>query len=131
MNRHVPTTDLFSFTKNGQTWFVWEWLSDLAMGWLHGHGGLAAVVFASFVILCTTSLVLYRTTAAESGHRLVSLLLTWLAMGAATVHWLARPHLVTPLMAGLFCCVLNRLECGFDRRILVALPALVSCNGGS
>ena len=134
MNRRVPTTDLFSFTRNGQTWFAWEWLSDLAMGWLHSHGGLAAVVFASFVILCTTSLVVYRAAAAESGHRLVSLLLTWLAMGAATVHWLARPHLVTPLMAGLFCCVLNRVERGFNRRILVALPALtalwVNLHGG-
>ncbi len=133
-NRHVPTTDLFSFTKNGQTWFVWEWLSDLAMGWLHSHGGLAAVVFASFVILCTTSLVVYRAAAAESGHRLVSFLLTWLAMGAATVHWLARPHLVTPLMAGLFCCVLNRVERGFNRSILVALPVLtilwVNLHGG-
>jgi len=133
-NRRVPTTDLFSFTKNGQTWFAWEWLSDLAMGWLHSHGGLAAVVFASIVILCTTSLVVYRTAAVESGRRLVSLLLTWLAMGAATVHWLARPHLVTPLMAGLFCCVLNRVERGFDRRILVALPALtilwVNLHGG-
>jgi len=133
-NRHVPATDLFSFTKNGQTWFAWEWLSDLAMGWLHSHGGLSAVVFASFVILCTTSLVVYRAAAAESGHRLVSFLLTWLAMGAATVHWLARPHLVTPLMAGLFCCVLNRVERGFNRSILVALPVLtilwVNLHGG-
>jgi len=133
-NRRVPSTDLFSFTKNGQTWFAWEWLSDLAMGWLHSHGGLTAIVFASFVILCTTSLVVYRTAAAESGHRLVSLLLTWLAMGAATVHWLARPHLVTPLMAGLFCCVLNRVERGFNPTILAALPALtilwVNLHGG-
>jgi hypothetical protein len=133
-NRQVPTTDLFSFTKNGQTWFAWEWLSDLAMGWLHSHGGLSAVVFAGFVILCTTSLVLYRATAAESGQRLVSLLLTWLAMGAATVHWLARPHLITPVMAGLFCCTLNRVERGLNRSALVALPALtilwVNLHGG-
>jgi hypothetical protein len=132
-NRRVPTTDLFSFTKSGQPWFAWEWLSDLVMGWLHSHGGLPAVVFASFVILCTTSLVLYRTTAAESGHRLVSFLLTWLATGAATVHWLARPHLITPLMAGLFCCVLNRVERG-SRRALVVLPPLtvlwVNLHGG-
>jgi hypothetical protein len=132
-NHQVPAIDLFSFTKSGQPWFAWEWLSDLAMGWAHNHGGLTAVVFASFVILCTTSLVVYRTTAAESRHRLVSFLLTWLATGAATVHWLARPHLITPLMAGLFCCVLNRVERG-NRRLLVALPALtvlwVNLHGG-
>jgi len=132
-NHQVPATDLFSFTKSGQPWFAWEWLSDLGMGWLHSHGGLPAIVFASFVVLCTTSLVLYRTTAAESGHRLVSFLLTWLATGAATAHWLARPHLITPLMAGLFCCVLNRVEHG-NRRLLLALPALtvfwVNLHGG-
>jgi hypothetical protein len=132
-NHQVPAIDLFSFTKSGQPWFAWEWLSDLGMGWAHNHGGLPAVVFASFVILCTTSLVVYRTTAAGSRHRLVSFLLTWLATGAATVHWLARPHLITPLMAGLFCCVLNRVERG-NRRLLVALPALtvlwVNLHGG-
>jgi hypothetical protein len=133
-NHQVPTRDLFSFTKNGQTWFAWEWLSDLAMGWLHSYGGLPAVIFASFVVLCATSLALYRTTVAESGQRLVSFLLTWLAMGAATVHWLARPHLITPLMAGLFCGQLNRVERGFNRWLLVVLPALtvfwVNLHGG-
>jgi hypothetical protein len=133
-NGRVPSTDLFSFTKNGQPWFAWEWLSDLAMGWLHSHGGLPAIVFASFVILCTTSLVLYRAAAAESGHRLVSFLLTWLAMGAATMHWLARPHLITPLIAALFCWALNRVERGFKHSTLVALPALtvlwVNLHGG-
>ena len=25
----VPRADPFSFTKNGQPWFAWEWLADL------------------------------------------------------------------------------------------------------
>lgn len=132
-NRQIPAVDLFSFTRSEQRWFAWEWLSDVAMGWLHSHGGLAAVVFASLVVVCMTSLVLYRTAAAESGYRVVSLLLTWLAMGAATVHWLARPHLITPLFAALFCCALNRAEHG-SRRALALLPAVtalwVNLHGG-
>ena len=132
-NRRIPTTDFFSFTRNGQPWFAWEWLSDLVMGELHSHGGLPAIVFTCFVILCMTSLVVYRTAADESGQKLVSFFLTWLATGAATMHWLARPHLITPLMACLFCWVLNRVERG-NRRLLMTLPVLtvlwVNLHGG-
>jgi hypothetical protein len=39
----VPEKDLFSFTRTGQTWFAWEWLSDVLLAWLHQHWGMAAV----------------------------------------------------------------------------------------
>ena len=29
-NGRVPSADLFSFTKAGQAWFAWEWLSEQA-----------------------------------------------------------------------------------------------------
>src|SRR5262249_5866439 len=53
----------------------------------------------------------------------------------STVHWLARPHLVTPLFAALFCWVLNRVEKKVvDERFLLLLPALmvlwVNLHGG-
>lgn len=106
----VPTTDLFSFTKAGQPWFAWEWLSDVLMAVIHRDFGLAGIVLVSLLLLGATSVCVYRSTLEESGHRLIGIVLTGLAMSASTIHWLARPHLVTPLFAAVFCWTLNRTE---------------------
>jgi len=36
----LPRTDPFSSTMQGQPWFAWEWLYDIALGILHRAGGL-------------------------------------------------------------------------------------------
>ena len=41
--RSAPTVDLFSFTRPGEPWFAWEWLSDLVMALVHRSWGLAGV----------------------------------------------------------------------------------------
>ena len=43
-NGRIPATDLFSFTKFGQPWFAWEWLSDVSMAAVHRHFGLGGIV---------------------------------------------------------------------------------------
>jgi hypothetical protein len=120
----VPTVDVFSFTKNGQPWIAWEWLSDVTMALAHHAGGLAGVVLLTLLVLGATSVCIYRNTAAESGHGVIALVLTGLAMATSTVHWLARPHLVTALMAAIFCWSLNRAEKNGTSRHLWVLPPL-------
>src|SRR6266851_9188902 len=100
----VPATDIFSFTNAGQPWFAWEWLSDVLMAIVHRHSGLAGVVLVSLLLLGATSVCVYRSTLEESGHRVIAIVLTGLAMSASTIHWHARPHLVTPLFAAVSCC---------------------------
>ena len=131
----IPATDLFSFTKFGQPWFAWEWLSDVLLAAMHSRFGLGGIVVASLVLLGATSVCVYRSAVEESEHRLIAIVLTGLAMAASTIHWLARPHLVTPLFTGMFCCLLNRVEKqGNDRRLFLLLPALtvvwVNLHGG-
>jgi hypothetical protein len=134
-NARVPSADLFSFTKAGQPWFAWEWLCDVLMAAMHSRFGLGGIVVASLVLLGATSVCIYRSTVEESEYRLIAIVLTALAMAASTIHWLARPHLVTPLFTGMFCCLLNRVEKrGNDWRLLLLLPALtvlwVNLHGG-
>lgn len=133
-NGRVPVTDIFSFTKAGQPWFAWEWLSDVLMAVIHRHFGLAGIVLVSLLLLGATSVCVYRSTLEESGHRVIATVLTGLAMAASTIHWLARPHLVTPLFAVLFCCVLNRAERKRRPVLLWILPLLtvpwVNLHGG-
>src|SRR6266851_927019 len=133
-NRRVPATDLFSFTKAGQPWFAWEWLSDVLMAVIHRHFGLAGIVLVSLLGLGSTSVCVYRSTREESGHRAIAIVLTGLAMAASTIHWLARAHLVTPLFATVFCWALNRTERKRGPAVLLALPLLtilwVNLHGG-
>ncbi len=125
MTRHIPRVDMFSFTKNGEPWIAWEWLADIVMAVAHQIAGLRGVVLITLLVLGATSVSVYRNTVTESGNRLIAIVLTWLAMAASRVHWLARPHLVTPLMAAIFCGVLNQVERQGDSRKLWILPPLM------
>jgi len=123
-NQEVPSADIFSFTMAGRPWVAWEWLSDIVMALAHRTGGLAGVVFVAMLLLGVTSVCIYRQAVAECGHRFIALALTWLALSASTIHWLARPHLVTPLMAAVFCRILNSVERKREPRLLWGLPLL-------
>jgi hypothetical protein len=133
-NGRIPSTDVFSFTKPGEPWYAWEWLSDVGMAVAHRYLGLAGIVLLSLLVLGWTSVCLYRNTLEESGHRLIAIGLTGIAMGAGTIHWLARPHLVTPLFAAMFCWLLNQAEKKRKPIYLWALPPLtavwVNLHGG-
>src|ERR1019366_4066747 len=91
----VPYTDIFSFSRPGEPWFAWEWLSDILLAVLHCAGGLPAVVFASIALICVTSVALFRLIRRQCGNSLVAIAVTLLATGGCAVHWLARPHLFT------------------------------------
>src|SRR5260370_25589810 len=134
-NGRVPATDIFSFTKAGQPWFAWEWLSDVLMAFIHRHFSLPGIVLVSLLLLGATSVRVYRNTLEESGHRVIAIALTGLAMATGTIHWLPRPHLVTPLFAVVFCWVLSRVETRANTEgILLVLPPLtilwVHLHGG-
>lgn len=132
-NGRVPTTDVFSFAMAGKPWFAWEWLSDVSMATVHRSGGLAGIVLVSLLLLGATSVCVYKSTVAESGRRLIAIVVTSLAMAASTIHWLARPHLVTPLMASAFCWVLNHVERKSKPILPLAFPLTilwVNLHGG-
>src|SRR6266581_565962 len=133
-NGRVPATDIFSFTKAGQPWFAWEWLSDVLIAAVHRYSGLAGIVLVSLLLLGATSVCVYRNTLEESGHRVIAIVLTSLALAASTIHWLARPHLVTPLLAAVFVWILIRVQRDGTTRQLLVLPPLttlwVNLHGG-
>ena len=110
----IPSTDFFSFTRNGQPWFAWEWLSDVLFAWLHQHWGLAGVVIVSLVIICLISAVLFRLIRLRCSNGLVAIAVTLLATGGCAIHWLARPHLFTLLF---FVITLHITARAFEGRV--------------
>ncbi|MBI3471162.1 MAG: hypothetical protein HY013_07385, partial [Candidatus Solibacter usitatus] len=125
----VPHGDIFSFTKFGEPWFAWEWLSDVALAGLHRSWGLKGVVLLAGVVLATLAAILFQHMLWRGANLFISLLLTLLAMGAASVHYLARPHIFTLLLVAASLWVLER-----DRRRpdgwVWALAPLANLHGG-
>jgi len=104
----VPTVDLFSFTKSNQPWFAWEWVWDIAFAAIHSCTGLAGVAFVNTLLLGVFTLLVYRLSLMVSQNHLTSMLVTALAAGASSLHWLARPHLVTWILVLVFFQLLER-----------------------
>jgi len=107
----VPAHDIFSYSKAGAPWFAWEWGSDVAMGWLNAHGGLRLVSLAAIVMLSVIFTLLFRLVGRKA-NPVVAIAATMLAAAAGSIHWLARPHLVTLLFLVLFYGALERVRDG-------------------
>ena len=110
-NHWVPARDIFSFSKPGDPWYAWEWLSDVVFAWIHSHGGLKALVIFAILLLCTIFSILYRLVLRNS-NAIVAIFLTMIAAAASSIHWLARPHLFTLLFVVLFYGALENIRAG-------------------
>ena len=131
--RTVPRTDPFSYTRNGQPWYAWEWLYDLVIAAIHHVSGLNGVVFITAAVIGCTFALLFRFALRRSGNLVVAGLLTLLAIAAAQIHMLARPHVLSWLFTVLWVEYLHRFKEG-QRFALLWLPPMmllwVNIHGG-
>jgi hypothetical protein len=123
-NRQVPHNDIFSFSKSGQPWFAWEWAWDVCFAWIHQLGGLPAVVFVNLLLLSVIFVLFFQLVRRVCCNDLISALTTLLAMVGTSIHWLARPHLVSWLFIVIFCHILARAAEG-RTSLLCSLPLLM------
>jgi hypothetical protein len=123
-HRQVPQSDIFSFSKSGQPWFAWEWAWDVCFAWVHQLGGLAAVVFVNIFLLGIIFALLLHLVRRVCSSDILSTLVTLLALAGTSIHWLARPHLVSWLFILIFCHVLVRASEG-RVSLLYVLPVLM------
>nr|MDP9115165.1 hypothetical protein [Acidobacteriota bacterium] len=100
-HHQVPHHDLYSFSKPAASWYAWEWLSDVIDALLFRWAGLKGVVLAAGVIIALYATTLMRRIVDAGAHMFVALLVTLLAVGSASMHFLARPHLFTLLLLSL------------------------------
>ena len=94
----VPTQDLFSFSKAGQPWFAWEWLTDVLFGVLFRIGGLKAIVLFGGVVIAAFATVVLRYAVWRGANGLLAACVCLFAVGGSSMHFLARPHLFTLLL---------------------------------
>ena len=123
-NGNIPTRDLFSHTLAGAALTPHEWLAQVIFAGANRVGGLDGVVIFSALLIAVTFTLVYRQCYQRSRIALISL--GWAILGAATasLHWIARPHLFTILMAILWVRELERIRLGGGSRWW-ALPILM------
>jgi len=137
LTRTIPRVDSFSATMSGQPWYAWEWLYDLLMAAIHQALGLNGVVFYSAAIIAATFAIALYVATERGANLLITLLLLILSLAASAVHFLARPHIVSWLLALIWFEILDSAVIQPTRQILRRLfwlPALmllwVNVHGG-
>ena len=120
----APRTDPFSHTMAGQTWFAWEWLTDVLMAALHNWRGLAGIVAGAVLVLLASYAALGVVMLRRGADPVIAMALTVFGAIASIVHWLARPHLLSILLMVVWCVLVE----GFRRnrsKWIFAVPLLI------
>jgi hypothetical protein len=117
-----PRNDYFSYTAKGDPWFAWEWLSDVVMAVIHRYTGMNGLMLWASAIYSLAFTLLFVYCFKRGGNVLLCVLLSGLAGFAASVHWLARPHLFTMFFLPLTLIILEKFEVSENGRWLWSLP---------
>ena len=136
----IPRTDPFSSTMAGKPWFAWEWLYDVAVGRLDSAAGLNGVVWFNAVLIAAVFAAAFLWLMKRRVNIAVGVILVLLAISAAMIHFLARPHVVSWLFTLAWFAILDGSEreafsgASRRRRSLWILPLLmllwVNLHGG-
>jgi hypothetical protein len=110
--RQIPTTDIFSHTKNGESRPPYEWLSQIFFVAAYRLLGLDGVVLLTSLVIASAFALTYADSTHRSGLPVTALLLAILAAAAGSIHWLPRPHVFTFLLLAIWIERLERLRSG-------------------
>ena len=91
----LPHTDPWSFTRGGQSWYAWEWLSDLVSGAIHREWGLKGVALFYAAVIAAGVWLWFRLHWALGGNFLIACAMAPLLLSTCNIHWLARPHVLS------------------------------------
>lgn len=126
--RSVPRTDPFSASMAGQRWYAWEWMYDAVIAVVHQRLGLNGVVFFSSTIIALTFALLFRLLLRCRTSLPLALFFLILSLSVSSIHFLARPHLVSWLFTLLWFQILDSSEAeaySTGQRKLFWLPVIM------
>jgi hypothetical protein len=91
----IPDRDPYSFTRGGEPWVPWEWAADVILGALHQWQGLTGVVWFFALVIVLSIWASIQFTLAMEGDFLLAAALLIPCITASTLHWFARPHVLS------------------------------------
>ncbi len=116
--RTIPTTDPFSHTRGGQPWIDHGWLAQVFWYALFALGGWTGLSLGLATLVTVTFGLVWQIT---PGNQYVRAFSTILGAITSAVIWVARPQMVSFLLAGLVLLLLERYKRA-GRRWIYALP---------
>jgi hypothetical protein len=108
----VPRVDRFSYTREGERWVAWEWLSDVVLGGVHRIGGLPAVALFAGLVIAATVWASAAVSLSLGSNLFVTAGSVVVVLGITSLHWLARPHIFSWLFALIFLAVAEQERLG-------------------
>jgi hypothetical protein len=111
-HRIVPTRDLFSHTLLGQPRPPYEWLSQILFALSHRLLNLDGVILLASIFITATFTLTFQFANRRSKSLIIALTVTFLAVGASSLHWLPRPHIITFLLLAIWIEKLELLRKG-------------------
>jgi hypothetical protein len=120
-NRIIPTHDLFSHTLSNESRPPYEWFAQILFAFANRLLGLDGVIVLSAVIIATTFALLFKFANRRCGSPIIAFLITFLAVGASSIHWLPRPHITTFLLLAIWIENLEELRKGKSVRLFTFL----------
>jgi hypothetical protein len=107
-HRGLVREDFFSWTKAGQPFVAFEWLSEVIYASVYQLAGLAGIAIFAGLLLAFTYALVSRFLLRRRVDPLLAYCTATAAAVLGGVHWLARPHLVTFLAVMLLLFLLER-----------------------
>ena len=100
--------DFFSWTKAGQPFVAFEWLSEVLYAGVYGVAGLAGIAIFAGLLLALTYALVARFLLRRGVDPFLAYCTGTVAAVLGGLHWLARPHLLTFLAVVLLLFLLER-----------------------
>jgi len=91
----IPDTGIFSFTAAKMPWMAHEWLSEVIFAAIHKLAGLNGIVLLAALAIAFTNSIFLGFLLSRGTNTVLALILTIAAIAVTSVHWLARPHILS------------------------------------
>ncbi len=117
----IPRTDLFSFTRAGETWVNQAWLMQVWLYLQYRLGGLPLVLFLHSLTIAAGYALLQRALTG-GGRPVLPAVATFVAAMVGMRNWAVRPQSVSFLYMGLLVLLLERFGRGHRRGVWLLVP---------
>jgi tetratricopeptide (TPR) repeat protein len=105
----VPRTDIFTFTSEGRPWIDLHWLFQIAVSWVHEHGGVVALNLGKCTVTCLA--MVFLLTARRREWPIWVMVLAWLpAVLVLGGRMYVRPETLTLLYLSIFLAITTRWD---------------------
>ncbi|MBY0359398.1 MAG: hypothetical protein K2W82_15455 [Candidatus Obscuribacterales bacterium] len=124
----VPFQDFISYTFAGKPWIAFYWLADVFISLANKIAGTNGIALLIATTIASIFLAIYGRCRQSGCHLLVSLVLVFAGIIASTMHWLARPHIITFVGIYLFATTLEdywRQRISFKKALLILVPTML------